>query len=65
MSETYLRLIEQRTLAEDNSLDFADFVAYAIDAVEGLDIDRSEIADAIMDILEREIKVAIERSENV
>lgn len=63
MSETYCRLLEQQTRAEDNRLDFLDFLAYAIDAVGELDIDKSELADGVCEILEREINFAIKREE--
>ena len=56
MSETYVRLLEQQTIAEDNNLDFVDFVAYAMDAAMALeDLQPSEISDTILDILEKEI----------
>lgn len=60
MSETYCRLLEQQTIAEDNGLDFLDFLAYAIDTVGELELDKSEIADGVCEILEREIKTGVE-----
>lgn len=63
------RIEKQMYIADKYGLDFADFMAYALSAVEALDIDRSEIADATLDILVREIDHAVdnvlkERKEN-